>query len=100
MHSYRLTRHQAEVIEAMADTAASAPWSPDGLTFDVLLPLKGPSNAQLRRSGAPAPTTWLSMDDDERAAIRRRLRAVRNVEPTRIAAERQLTQDSGPAAVA
>jgi hypothetical protein len=75
MRSYRPTRHQAEYIDAIAEAAAVEPWTPDGLSFEVVLPLKGPSNTQLRRNSTPA-TTWLGMDEEERAAIRQRLRSV------------------------
>ena len=76
MYRYRPTRYQSEYLDALAEGAAADVWSPDGYTFEDALWLKTPGNGQLRRSNAQ-PTSWLLMDDDARASIRRRLRTVR-----------------------
>ena len=100
MHSHRPTRDQIEYLDAVSEATFAEPWAPDGLTFEDVLPLKTLGNAQIRRSGAPEPTTWLAMNDEERAAIRRRLRSVRPGRADQAAAGHESGSESGPAAVA
>jgi len=100
MRSHQPSRLQTEYLDAISEATFAEPWAPDGLTFEDLLPLKTSGNAQIRRSGVPAPTTWLSMHDEERVAIRRRLRSARPGRADHAAAARKSGTESGPAAVA
>lgn len=73
MHSYRPTRDQADYIEAL-DWQQEQPYAPDGLDFWDVLRIQSAAYVELRRTKVHPPTSWLGLDDDERAAIRRRRR--------------------------
>lgn len=87
MNFHRLDAMQCVQLDSI-DSEES--WTPDGLTFDVVQQLQRDVYAELADEGVEAPTSWLSLSDDEREAIRPRatLRAVdaRTLEPVRTAA--------------
>ncbi|MFE7201915.1 hypothetical protein ACFU8R_16755 [Pseudonocardia alni] len=47
-------------------------WTPDGLTFDVVHQIQRDVYAELAREPAGSDTSWLSLSEDERTAIRPR----------------------------
>ena len=53
-------------------------WSPDGLTPDDVREIQWDAYQDIVRERRPEPTSWLLMDDEERAEIRpsRRLRSL------------------------
>ena len=84
MFSYRPTREQADYIEAL-DWQQELPYAPDGLGFWDVLSIQSAAYVELRRTKVHPPTSWLDLDEDERAAIRSR-RRLRVVQPAGVQA--------------
>jgi len=73
MFSFRPTRSQADYIEAL-DWQQDQPFAPDGLGFWDVLHIQSAAYVELRRTKVHPPTSWMRLDEDERAAIRSRRR--------------------------